>query len=525
MKEVRGNMAELNNGKSEPRTRADLLRKTPDPVDILLKYLNSGFRGITGSPFNFCRVLCEMTEGMSGDRKGDGAVYGWYTLGGQKKDIIQFKDEYVYEIIYEINGEITLHSIEQKEYQRIRPLLNVHPLSVLISKFEMEKEYKAAFDIFKRKQNEEKQRQEAEKRRSEQEDGIDAVLKKIERAHSDDVLFPLRGIHMINALIEQGYEPGVCDNPDLWVDAEDFASLYYTDRKNGEELLLIGREKLQAVTERARVEYKFVVVKSADKPKDFLAKYGRFNRAKEGEPPRNWTEEFFKGLDILTTYPEELKNRTVADLDVMAGVIDGVIVERSRIEEGLLPYDSLFNKETGKILADVAAAQTPLSEIRKNLDYFEHTGMVPTAYRDSLYELIKMKAAGIALYDLLATGDREGTLGLIRELPRHHEIDIRKILEGIELTAVSQNPSFKEYVYTNGAVGASRIHHKRIKEIVTMILKNIKGEINEENITVAMLPFVGELGLDELDRMKNRILELKEVVASQQRKQNEPDRT
>ncbi len=74
-------------------------------------------------------------------------------------------------------------------------------------------------------------------------------------------------------------------------------------------------------------------------------------------------------------------------------------------------------------------------------------------------------------------------------------------------------------------MGASRIHRKRVKEIVTMILKNIKGEINEENITVAMLPFVGELGLDELDRMKNRILELKEVVASQQRKQNELDRT
>ncbi|MDA8423281.1 MAG: hypothetical protein M0Z89_08095 [Nitrospiraceae bacterium] len=166
-------MTEVNNSKSEPRTRADLLRKTLDPVDILLKYLNSGFRGITGSPFNFCRVLCEMTEGMSGDRKGDAAVYGWYTLGGQKKDIIQFKDNHVYEIIYEINGEITLHAIEQKEYQRIRLLLSVHPLSVLISKFEMEKEYKAALDIFKRKQNEEKQRQEAEKRRSEQEDGIE----------------------------------------------------------------------------------------------------------------------------------------------------------------------------------------------------------------------------------------------------------------------------------------------------------------------------------------------------------------
>ncbi len=91
-------MTEVNNGKSEPRPAAGLFGKAPDPVDILLKYLNSGFRGITGSPFNFCRVLCEMTEGMSGDRKGDAAVYGWYTPGGQKKDIIQFEDNHVYEI-------------------------------------------------------------------------------------------------------------------------------------------------------------------------------------------------------------------------------------------------------------------------------------------------------------------------------------------------------------------------------------------------------------------------------------------
>jgi|GEM_PF-4517718 len=500
-----------------PRADAGQTGGTPGPVDILLKYMKSGFRGITGNTFNFCRALCEITEGAIGRTdQASGLVYGWYTLRGQQKDIIQFKENSVYEIIYEINNEITLHLIDQHDYQHLKQCLNIYPLSILISKFEMEKEFKAVLDIYKKRQLEERQRREAKKSKLQQEDTIESILKKIEQSRSDDIIFPIRGIKNIYALIEKGYAPGMCDNPDLWVDAEEFASLYYKNPKNDEELLLIGREKLQAVTEQDRIEYKFAVAKNKDRPRDFRDKYNRFNRIKQDEPPRNWKEDFFKGLDILTTYPEELKNKTVTDLEVMAKAIDGVIIERSQIDEGLLPYDALFKKETRKILVDTLAGQKPLPEIRKNLDYLEHTGMVQPAYRDSLLELMNLEAAGIVLYDHLTKKDREATLAFIQQLPVHKTAGIRKILEGIEIKEVSESQDFKSYIYTKGELSSSESHKKRVKVIVASILKSIPGEINEENITIAMLPYIDELGLDELDRIRQRILELQEVVAARQ---------
>lgn len=510
-------MAAPSNYSAQPLSPLDTAKPSPDPIDIVLKYMRSGFRGITASPFNFCRVLCELTEGNIGRTDlENGLQYGWYKAGGQKKDIIKFRDDAVYEIIFEINGEITLHAIDQADYLRLRRNLSLHPVSLLISKFEISKEYKSALDLYRKKQLEERQRIDADKSRLEQEDTIEAVLKKIDNAKSGEIIFPIRGIKSIYALIDWGFEPGLCDNPELWVDAEEYASLYCKNRKDNEELLLIGREKLQAVTEHDRIEYKFLVAKSKDKPQDFRTKFARFNRPKTGEQPRNWKDEFFKGLDVLTKYPEELKNKTVADLDVMARAIDGVIVERSRIDEGLLPVDALFKKDTKKLLEVVFAADKPLSEIRKTLDYFEHTGMVQPAYKDSLHELIKMEVEGIVLYDLLADKDREKTLAFMQNLARPDTVDIRKILEGIEIKEVSENQTFKDYIYTNGAIASSDVHKKRVKEIVAMVLKSIPGKINAENITIAMQPYIEELGLDELDRIKKRILELKEVVANRQ---------
>lgn len=510
-----------------PLSASDSTNTVCDPVDIVMKYMRSGFRGLTASPYNFCRVLCEITEGNIGraDRES-GLQYGWYKAGGQKKDIIKFRDDAVYEIIFEINGEITLHAIDRSDYLRLRHHLSLHPVSLLISKFEISKEYKAALDLYRKKQLEERQRLDADKRRLEQEDTIEALLKKIDAAKSGDVIFPIRSIKSIYALIDKGFVPGMCDNPDLWVDAEEFASLYYKGGKDAEAVLLIGREKLQAVTEHDRIEYKFVVAKSKDKPQDFHARLARFNRARTGEAPRDWNKEFFKGLDVLTTYPEELKNKTVADLDVMAKAIDGVIVERSHIEEGLLPVDALFKKDTRKLLEEVFAANKPLSEIRKTLDYFEHTGMVQPAYKDSVYELIRMELDGFVLYDHLANKDREKTLEFLRNREHGERPDIRKILEGIEIKEVSENQAFKEYIYTNGAVGTPDMNRKRVKEIVAAVLKSIPGKVNAENITSAMEPYIEELGLDELDRIKKRILELKEVVAARQKQQqNDPQRT
>ncbi len=508
-------MAETNNPVAPPPTPADSTVRAINPVDIVLKYMRSGFRGLTGTPYNFCRVLCDITEGNIGRADlGNSLQYGWYMAGGQKKDIIKFGDNAVYEIIFEINGEITLHAIDQSDYLRLRRHLSLHPVSLLITKFEITKEYKAALDLYRRKQVEDRQRADSDKRRLELEETIESVLKKIENAKSGDVIFPLRGIKSIYALVAKGFIPGICDNPEMWVDAEEFSSLYYKDKKNGDETLLIGREKLQAVTEQDRIEYKFLVAKSKDRPQDFYQKLARFNRIKTNERPRNWKEEFLKGLDALTKYPEELTNKTEADLDVMADVIDGVIVDRSRIEEGLLPVDALFRKDTRIVLEDVFAANKPLSEVRKTLDYFEHTGMVQPAYKDCLYELIRMELDGFVLYDHLANKDREKTLAFVRSHAQPETVDIRKVLEGIEIKEISENQAFKDYIYTNGTTGTSEVHRERVKEIVALILKSIPGKVDAENITIAMQPYIEELGLDELDRIKQRILELKEVVAN-----------
>ena len=123
------------------------------------------------------------------------------------------------------------------------------------------------------------------------------------------------------------------------------------------------------------------------------------------------------------------------------------------------------------------------------------------------------------LYDHLANKDREKTLELMRTSAHRETIDIRKILEGIEIKEISENQTFKDYVYTNGAVGAPDINRKRVKVIVALVLKSIPGKVNAENITIAMQPYMEELGLDELDRIKKRILELKEVVATRQGQQ------
>lgn len=515
-------MPEPGDINAAPRANAAHAGTAPDPVTVLLRYMQSGFRGITGNAFNFCRALCELTEGDIGRTElASGLLYGWYTLRGQKKDIIQLQETSAYEIICEINNELTLHLIDPHDYRDLKPQLHIFPLSILINKFEMDKDFKSALDLYRKKQIAEKQRNEDRQNRLQQEDTIDSILKRITQARSGDVLHPIRGIKNIYALIERGFEPGICDNPDLWVDAEEFATLYYKNKLNGEELLLIGKEKLQPVAELDRIEYKFGVAKSKDKPREFHEKHIRFNKALPGEPPRNWKEEFFKGLEILTTYPEELKNKTVADLEVMARAIDNVIIERSRIDEGLLPYDALFNKDTRTILMDTIAGNKPLPEIRKNLDYLEHTGVIQQAYRDCLFELMGMGADGIVLYDHLKKMDREATLACIQQLSPHNKAGIKKILEGIEIRGIAENQDFKEYIYTNGRLGATAIHKKRIKEIVLSILKNIPGKINEENITIAMLPYIDELGLDELDRIRQRILELEEVVAARRQQQND----
>jgi hypothetical protein len=59
-------------------------------------------------------------------------------------------------------------------------------------------------------------------------------------------------------------------------------------------------------------------------------------------------------------------------------------------------------------------------------------------------------------------------------------------------------------------------HDKRVKEIVAEVLKNIpKAKLTSRTITIALAPFVNELGFGRLVKIRERILQLKGMVHDQ----------
>jgi hypothetical protein len=142
-----------------------------------------------------------------------------------------------------------------------------------------------------------------------------------------------------------------------------------------------------------------------------------------------------------------------------------VIDRRQELDKGILPYEAVFSKDTEAIIDHIRKNRTPAREIRKALDYFEYTGMIDPQYKETLHQRITA-----------ATAERAGTA------PRHDDL----------------------------------LNDKRVKEIVAEVLTKIpKERLTSRTITVALTPYVSELGFSRLVKIRERILQLKEMVHDQ----------
>ena len=176
-------------------------------------------------------------------------------------------------------------------------------------------------------------------------------------------------------------------------------------------------------------------------------------------------KEFQVDLIALVKYPEELKGRTEEDLGLMADEVEHVIDRRQELDKGILPYEAVFSKDTEVIIDHIRKNRTPAREIQKALDYFEYTGMIDAQYKEALHQQITA-----------ATAERRGA-----------------------------------------APGRDAVlYEKRVKKIVAEVLKKIpKERLTSRTIMIALSPFVSELGFGRLVKIRERILQLKEMVHDQ----------
>jgi hypothetical protein len=175
-------------------------------------------------------------------------------------------------------------------------------------------------------------------------------------------------------------------------------------------------------------------------------------------------KEFHEDLIALVKYPEELKGRTEEDLGLMADEVGHVMDRRQELDKGILPYEALFRKDAKAIVAYVVQHRTPAREIRKALDYCEYTGMIDAQFKTELQQQIT-----------IATSAHAG----------------------------------------ESQVG-DMLYDKRVKEIVAEVLRKIpKERLSSKTVTLALAPYVNELGYSRLVKIRERILQLKGMVHDQ----------
>jgi hypothetical protein len=292
---------------------------------------------------------------------------------------------------------------------------------------------------------------------------LEVILETIEKGKSGKMIM-VRGQQNIDALVNLGFVPGLVDNPDNWIDAEDFPGLRYSHARTGIEVLLTGRERFRPIEELNRLEFFFMVHRSDDDPAAFGKMAQKFRGTTRDGTPYT-LKEFHADLIALVKYPEELKGRTEEDLGLMADEVEHVIDRRQELDKGILPYEAVFSRDTEVIIDHIRKHRTPDREIRKALDYFEYTGMIDAQYKAVLHTRITAAAAeGTA-----AAPDRDDVL-----------------------------------------------FDKRVKEIVADVLKKIpKERLTTKSITIALTPYVSELGFSRLVKIRERILQLKDMVRDQ----------
>jgi hypothetical protein len=432
-------------------------------LNVLVKLLmdRSAIQGpIQGTPEEFSQVLYELTDGELETRNES---VSYEVVVKRKRDILKFRDGSRFRVVKAKGtlGEALI--VITPDLPSMEDLVEAKelPLARLVTDtLQVRDAYKRIADEYRR----EKMRVAADKAAAEiriaRESRLDTVLETVEKAKNGTTIM-VRGLQNIDEMIKLGFVPSLVDNPDNWVDAEDFPGLQYHHARSGVEMLLTGRERFRPIEELNRLEFVFLVHRSDSASGDFEKMARKFRGTKPDGTPYS-TKEFHADLLALVKYPEELKGRTEADLGLVADEVGYVIDRRQELDKGILPYEAVFRRDTRAIIEHIRVNRTPAREIRKALDYFEYTGMIDGQYRMILQEQID---ATTAARPAAPTG--------------------------------------------SGDI----LYDKRVKEIVADVLRKIpKERLTSRTITIALTPYVNELGFSRLVKIRERILQLKEMM-------------
>jgi hypothetical protein len=434
-----------------------------NPLVQLLKD-RAGIRGpIRGTPEEFSQIVYELANGHV-DKRNETVSYQILAKG--KRDVLKFGDGSLFSVV-KTRGLLGGSVIVITPYPpAIDDLLETRemPLDRLVFDSLMLREIYAnvAYE-YQREEHRMVTEKAATEARLSRESRLESVLETVEKAKSGTTVM-IRGLPNVDALVDLGFVPSLVNNPDNWIDAEDFPGLRYRHARSGIEVLLTARERFRPIEELNRLEFTFLVHRSDDDPTSFKRMLDKFRVTTDDGPPYSM-KSFHEDLITLVKYPEELKGRTEDDLGLMADEVELVIDRRQELDKGILPYEAVFNKDTQAIIDHILKNGIRAGEIRKALDYYEYTGIVDPQYKATLHERI---------------------------------------------TAATET-------HAGEADGLSDIlYDKRIKEIVMEVLKKIpKEKLTSSTITMAMAPYVRELGFGKLIKIRERILQLKEMVHSQ----------
>ncbi len=418
---------------------------------------------IQGSPEEFSQVLYELTLG---ELNKLGGMVSYEVVEAGKKDLLKFRDGSLFRVVRakgQIGGALIVVTPYQPSMDDLLETRELPLLRLVSDALRIQDSFKRVADEYRRVEL----RLAAEKAGAEirmaRESRLETAVETIEKAKSGETVM-VRGQQNIESLVGLGFVPCLVENPDNWIDAEDFPGLRYRHARSGIELLLTGRERFRPIEELNRLEFTFLVHRSDDDPAKFGAMVRKFRATGSDGTPYS-LREFQADLIALVKYPEELKGRTEEDLGLMADEVEHVIDRRQELDKGILPYEAVFKRDTRAIIDAIRKNRTPAREIRKALDYFEYTGMIDVQYKAVLLR---------------------------------------------EITAVAAD----EKAAVPGPTDL--LNDKRVKEIVAEVLRKIpKERLTPLAITVALTPYVSELGFGRLVKIRERILQLKEMVHAQ----------
>ena len=418
---------------------------------------------IRGTPEEFSQIVYELTNGQVDKKNG---TVAYQILAKGKRDILKFGDESLFSVVKTrgtLDGSVIVITPYMPSLNDLLEAAGMPLSNLMFERLKLREVYANVAHDYQREERRLISEKNLAEARISRECRIETVLDAVEKAKSGATVM-IRGLQNIDALVDLGFIPSLVDNPDNWIDAEDFPGMRYRHARSGIEVLLTARERFRPIEELNRLEFTFLVNRSDDDPAAFRKMLDKFRgTSKDGTPCS--MKEFHNALIALVKYPEELKGRTESDLGLMADEVGIVMDRRQKLDKGILPYEAVFNKDTQAIIGHILKMSTPPGEIRKALDYYEYTGMVDPEYKADLNERIAAATAA-------RTGDARG-LG-------------------------------------------DMLYDRRIKEIVTEVLKRIpKEKLTQSKIMIAMAPYVGELGFSKLVKIRERILQLKEMVRNQ----------